>query len=286
MAKEVFLMLCVLADIATAYSINSRVDLNTNIDIVCQANESISIKSAVVPHVHDGGIVTRTSRLDEVKFKCEAKQECHAVADESLLGGSDVILIQHQCVSSVRGHTPIHEEPRDEPSSSHHDEQRSAKPERVEYRSRLYLMQRCRGEMPVYLPNTAFSGCPHPAFVAQHITTRNLPNAQDACLTSDERAGVGKVLSPPRARIRSLFYALDMTYTREGEHCVFDFSAPMFDCRLRSREDCQSQGSVRAKHLVSTGDYVPESSRMPRILPARRRNNQKRVVVTHRSENL
>lgn len=106
--------------------------------------------------------------------------------------------------------------------------------------------------------NTRACSCPHPAFIAKHVLTRNL-NVANHTFSADEREDIRERIRTTQTNLQSLFYAPDMVYRRHGHRCIFTRPATKWNCRIDNTEfigwKCIKQGEKLAQHSVNTGHY-------------------------------
>lgn len=276
MLKQVLVL--VLFVFTEAHLLEVRGVEDNNLNIRCSVNEGIFIEKALwgnrkcIPGTSSSGfsLLEPCESYDKSTFilkQCHGKNECNVPLSRQQLGGRSIykftMYVDYQCVPCGQS-TNSHLDP-------HRIELRSTGADVVDYRSMTYALK--REHFCIFsnsdLSKTEFEGCPHPAFVAKHIMTRNDPSEDHASLTAFERREVREWMHAVYAPIQTLFYAPTMTYTQRGASCYFDYPAPKFICDhiLNNVEDwdCEYMGTAIAEHAVSDGHYQERQLRQRRV---------------------
>lgn len=96
--------------------------------------------------------------------------------------------------------------------------------------------------------------CPHRSFVAKHVCTDCTDNESVERFADNVDNNVRNI--GRRTQFNSVFLAPAMTYSQDGDNCVFDFAVPKYNCRLTDVWRCVRRGYFTAYHRKSDGHYL------------------------------
>lgn len=100
------------------------------------------------------------------------------------------------------------------------------------------------------------SACPNGNFVSKHVCTTCGNNAADATNFAIQSAAWRRRHNRPPSGRNSVFITSTMTYTRQGNLCIFNRRAPKYSCVFRSRRwTCRFSRNVIARHDSRNGHY-------------------------------